>query len=58
MANANTIINDEMTLEEKLAAIDEAMKAAQEQADEEAKQNGNVSAPIDPQDLLMCEGCQ
>lgn len=58
MANANTIINDEMTLEEKLAAIDAAMLAAQEQANEEAQQNGQIAAPIDPQDFLMCEGCQ
>lgn len=58
MANANTIISDEMTLEEKLAAIDMAMKNAQEQANEEAAANGNLAAPIDPQDFLMCEGCQ
>lgn len=58
MANANTIINDEMTLEEKLAAIDQAMKNAQEAANEEAAQKGQVAAPVDPQDFLMCEGCQ
>lgn len=58
MANANMIINDEMTLEEKLAAIDLAMKNAQEQANEEAAGRGDVAAPIDPQDFLMCEGCQ
>jgi len=58
MANANTIINDEMSLEEKLAAIDQAMRNAQEQANEEAAQNGTVAAPVDPQDLLMCDSCQ
>lgn len=58
MANASTIINDDMTLEEKLAAIDAAMAAAQAQADEDAVSNGGVSAPVDPQDFLMCEGCQ
>lgn len=56
--NASTIINDDMTLEEKLAAIEQAMKNAQEQANEEAAQNGQVAAPIDPADLTMCEGCQ
>lgn len=56
--NASQIISDEMTLEEKLAAIDTAMKNAQEQANEEAAQTGNLAAPVDPQDLLMCEGCQ
>jgi hypothetical protein len=58
MANASAIINDEMTLEEKLAAIDAAMANAQAQADEDAASNGGVSAPVDPQDFLMCEGCQ
>jgi hypothetical protein len=58
MANANAIINDEMTLEEKLAAIDLAMKNAQEMANEEAVSKGVAAAPIDPQDFLMCEGCQ
>jgi len=56
--NANQILNDDMTLEEKLAAIDQAMKNAQEQANEEAAQNGTVAAPLDPAELTMCEGCQ
>lgn len=57
--NASEIINDTMTLEEKLAAIDSAMQSAQEKADEQAKAKGlSAAAPVDPQDLLMCEGCQ
>ena len=56
--NASTIINDEMTLEEKLAAIDAAMANAQAQADEEAKASGQIAAPIDPADATMCIGCQ
>jgi hypothetical protein len=56
--NANTIISDEMTLEEKLAAIDQAMVNAQAQANEEAAVNGTFAAPLDPADLTMCEGCQ
>ena len=56
--NANTIINDDMTLEEKLAAIDLAMANAQAQAEEEAASNGGFAAPIDPADLTMCESCQ
>lgn len=56
--NASTIINDDMTLEEKLEAIELAMKNAQEQANEEAKANGQIAAPLDPADLTMCEGCQ
>ncbi len=43
--NATQIIDDTMTLEEKLAAIDQAMLNAQAQANDEA-------------DLSMCEGCQ
>ena len=58
MANANAIINDEMTLEEKLAAIDAAMANAQQQAQDDAAANGTSFAPVDPQDFLMCEGCQ
>ena len=56
--NASTIINDNMTLEEKLAAIDAAMANAQSQADEDAKKNGSIAAPIDPADATMCIGCQ
>lgn len=56
--NASAIINDNMSLEEKLAAIDAAMAAAQAQADESTTNSGGISAPLDPQDLLMCEGCQ
>jgi hypothetical protein len=58
MANANTIINEEMSLEEKLAEIDQAMQNAQDKANKEATNSGQVAAPIDPQDFLMCEGCQ
>jgi len=58
MANANAIINDEMTLEEKLAAIDAAMLNAQQQANDDAAQNGTAAVPIDPQDFLMCDSCQ
>lgn len=54
--NANAIINDEMTLTEKLAAIDAAMANAQAEAVQ--KNGNNASAPLDPADLTMCEGCQ
>lgn len=54
--NASQIITNTMTLEEKLKAIDEAMK---EQAVEFNKKNGRPEdAPVDPADLTMCEGCQ
>lgn len=56
--NANTILNDEMTLEEKLQAISDAMEQAQSTANEAASRNGQVAAPIDPADMTMCDGCQ
>jgi hypothetical protein len=56
--NANAIINDEMTLEEKLAAIELAMKNAQEQANEEAAARGTTAAPLDPASLTICDGCE
>lgn len=56
--NASTIISEDMTLEEKLKAIDAAMAAAQAQADEDAQSQGIMAAPLDPADLTMCEGCQ
>lgn len=56
--NASQIIDDSMTLEEKLAAIESAMANAQEQAKEDAKKSGTPFAPLDPADLTMCEGCQ
>lgn len=55
--NASTIINDAMSLDEKLAAIDAAMAAAQQQASDDAK-GLNMAAPFDPADLTMCESCQ
>lgn len=56
--NANAIINDDMTLEEKLSAIDAALKKAQEVADEQAKKNGTVVTPVDPASLTICDGCE
>lgn len=58
MANANTIINDNMTLEEKLAAIDMAMEDARRSAREAAESRGEPVVEADPQDFLICEGCQ
>ena len=52
--NANEIINDEMTLDEKLEAIDIAVQTAQVKHQKE----NPVAAPLDPADLTQCEGCQ
>lgn len=56
--NASHIITDDMTLEEKLSAIEQAMQNAQAQANDDAAANGTVAVPLDPADLTMCEGCQ
>lgn len=58
MANASQIINDDMSLEEKLNAIEMAMKNAQAVANDQAAQNGGIAAPVDPADLTMCDSCQ
>lgn len=56
--NANQILTDDMTLEEKLAAIDLAMANAQEQFNEENGRKGLPIAPLDPASLTICEGCE
>ncbi len=56
--NASQIISDDMTLEEKLAAIDQAMANAQASAQASASASGTSFAPLDPADLTMCDGCQ
>ena len=56
--NVSQIISDDMTLEEKLNAIDAAMQAAQAVADEQARANSSVAAPIDPASLTICDGCE
>lgn len=56
--NASTIIDDNMTLEEKLAAIDAAMASAQSTADDQARASGQVSAPLDPAMLTICDSCE
>ncbi|MFZ1250311.1 MAG: hypothetical protein WAR37_02600 [Candidatus Microsaccharimonas sp.] len=58
MANANTIISDDMSLDEKLAAIDAMMANAVANAQTQDATTGSVAAPLDPADLTMCIGCQ
>lgn len=54
--NANEVINDDMTLEEKLAAIDAAMEQGAKEYNRKAGRP--IDTPVDPADLTMCEGCQ
>lgn len=55
--NANAIINDTMSLDEKLAAIDAAMATAVTNA-QQTSGSGQVSVESDPADMFMCVGCQ
>ncbi len=55
--NANAIISDEMTLDEKLAAIDDAMANAVANA-QQTSSDGSITVQADPADLTMCLGCQ
>lgn len=56
--DANTIITDTMTLEEKLEAIDKAMLEAQFKFN--VANGRDVEAPVDPMDLpgMQCTSCQ
>lgn len=56
--DASQILTDDMTLEEKLQAIENAMSDAMEQAKQAAVQAGRPFVPLDPADLTVCEGCQ
>ena len=56
--NGSNIIDDKMTLEEKLAAIDLAMANAQAVSDDQARANGGLVAPLDPASLTICDGCE
>lgn len=53
--NANKILNDDMTLDEKLAAIDAMLAAPVKPIPKGSMTN---LGPIDPSEALMCEGCQ
>ena len=50
----NQLNDNDLTLEEKLAAIDIALQTAQVK-----HQKANPgAAPLDPADLTQCDGCQ
>lgn len=51
------IIDDTMTLDQKLEAIEQAMAAAQASAQQSSAATDNA-APFDPAELMMCVGCQ
>lgn len=53
----NTILSDDMTLDEKLAAIDAAIAEIQQKATND-KTTTSIDVPFDPADLTICVGCQ
>jgi hypothetical protein len=55
---ASSIISDDMTLEEKLDAINKAMAVAQQQASDDARAKGQTFVPLDPASLTICDGCE
>ncbi len=55
---ASQIINDDMTLEEKLQAISDAIDQAQQTANADAAARGGVAAPVDPASLTICDSCE
>lgn len=55
--NANTVIKEDMSLDEKLAAIDAMMANAVANAQTQTS-TGSVVVQPDPADLTMCLGCQ
>ena len=50
--------NDSLTLEQKLALIDQVMADQVAEAKDRAVTLGVKYVPIDPMDALGCEGCQ
>lgn len=50
-------LKSDMSLEDKLAAIEAAMQQAAQGKTSKASST-NADAPEDPQDLLMCASCQ
>ena len=57
--NASKILTDEMTLEQKLEAIDLAMAEAQEQFNvKNGRDNKDTGSLIDPALLTICDGCE
>ena len=54
-SNGMVVMTEDMTLEQKLAAIDEAIANNQTFP---VMAGGEFVAPVDPASLVMCTGCQ
>lgn len=49
---------NDLTLEQKLALIDEKMNQLQQAENKKARDEGRAVAPIDPSSLTVCDGCE
>ena len=56
--NAANLINDEMSLEDKLKAIDSLLNDPKAKEEFNKRTGREPDAPIDPSDAFACEGCQ
>ncbi|MFC2318019.1 MAG: hypothetical protein ACFNM5_02325 [Candidatus Saccharibacteria bacterium] len=56
--NANSVISDDMSLEEKLKAIDDLLNDEKAKEEFNRKHDRPLDAPVDPAELTACEGCQ
>lgn len=56
--DGTALLNDALTLDEKLAMIDKMMAETQEKAKESSKKMGKTFIPADPSELTRCDGCE
>ena len=56
--NADEILTDQMTLDEKLAAIDAAINDERVKEDFNRRNGRPIDAPVDPAELTKCDGCE
>jgi len=55
---AAELLKDDLTLEEKLALIDQCMIDREAEARDYAENTGTMYLPPDPANAFVCEGCQ
>lgn len=56
--NVSDVINDDMTLAEKLKAIEEMTQSQLSMDNYNKKNNRPIGTPVDPADLTICDGCE
>lgn len=56
--NADEVLIDQMTLDEKLAAIDAVMNDERVKEDFNRRSGRPIDTPVDPAELTKCDGCE